>query len=201
MAIALHHSKSRGTTKVVLLGIANHHGDGGAWPSLETLAVYANVTPDNVRKAVQDLERMAEVQRDVQQGGLAITPDYGRPNLYQFLLKCPPNCDGSTNHRVLCVACGKPVAGQTRRRRELYHPKCTPVSNPVDNTPHQNGGGGGIDAQTILPPNPLDISARLSDRVRASTCPVRRPKPHYSTNGRYCDSCGKDLTNEPSDLE
>lgn len=29
MAVALHHSKTQGATKLVLLGIANHEGDGG----------------------------------------------------------------------------------------------------------------------------------------------------------------------------
>ena len=29
------------TQKLVLIGIANHDGDGGAWPSMTTLAGYA----------------------------------------------------------------------------------------------------------------------------------------------------------------
>ena len=29
------------TDKLVLIGIANHDGDGGSWPSIATLAMYA----------------------------------------------------------------------------------------------------------------------------------------------------------------
>lgn len=122
LAIALHHSQSRGATKIVLLGIANHDGDGGSWPAVSTLAMYANTTPGSVRDSIRALENMGEVRREIQAGGTARTPDYSRPNLYQFLLTCPPNCDGSKNHRVLCFGCGKVLPPALRR--ELYHPEC-----------------------------------------------------------------------------
>ena len=62
MAIALHHSRSKGTAKVVLLGIANHDGDGGAYPTVATLAKYANVSRANVQKALTKLESLGEIQ-------------------------------------------------------------------------------------------------------------------------------------------
>lgn len=101
LAIALHHSRAdSATTKLVLLGIANHDGDGGAWPSVATLARYACCSPRTVQRAVDELERLREVERIVQAGGTRHTPDHRRPNLYSFLLSCPPDCDRTTAHRT-----------------------------------------------------------------------------------------------------
>ena len=101
MAIALHHSRSSGTTKLVLLGIANHDGDGGAWPSLATLATYAgSVSERTVSRAIGELVELGEVSVERNAGGLRNCRDDRRPNLYHFLLSCPPDCDGSKNHRV-----------------------------------------------------------------------------------------------------
>lgn len=100
MAVALHHSRSRGTAKLVLIGIANHDGDGGAWPSIATLAKYAAVTPRNVQKALRELEALGEIRTHRQAGGMGSTPAYERPNLYDFTLTCPEGCDRTTKHRV-----------------------------------------------------------------------------------------------------
>lgn len=100
MAIALHHSRATGSARLVLIGIANHDGDGGAWPSIATLAKYAAITPRNVQKAIQHLERLGEIRRHVGAGGTHLTADHMRPNLYQFILRCPVSCDRSSRHRV-----------------------------------------------------------------------------------------------------
>lgn len=99
MAVVLHHSRAKGTTKLVLLGIANHQGDGGSWPTRSTLAKYANVTPDAVRKCIRTLRSLGELAVDVQEGGDRDCPDDLRPNLYHVLVSCPPWCDRSPNHR------------------------------------------------------------------------------------------------------
>jgi hypothetical protein len=99
IAIALHHSKAKGTAKLVLLGIANHDGDGGAWPSKATLAKYANVDQRNVDRAIKTLVSLAEIRVGISAGGRSNTPDYLRPNLYHFLVECPPYCDRSRQHR------------------------------------------------------------------------------------------------------
>ncbi|PDQ34121.1 MAG: hypothetical protein B5766_12880 [Candidatus Lumbricidophila eiseniae] len=99
LAIALHHSRARGAAKLVLIGIANHDGDGGAWPAVATLARYAGVTERNVQKALAALESLGEIRRLVSSGGDHSTADHMKPNLYQFLLRCPSNCDRSARHR------------------------------------------------------------------------------------------------------
>lgn len=100
IAIALHHSRASGTAKLVLLGIANHDGDGGSWPSVATLARYANVSRRNVQKAVERLEQLREVKRIVQAGGDHRFAEHERPNRYEFLLACPADCDRSRHHKT-----------------------------------------------------------------------------------------------------
>lgn len=100
ISIALHHSRATGAAKLVLIGIANHDGDGGAWPSVATLAKYAGVTERNVQKAVDRLEQLHEVRRFVQAGGDHRVAEHKRPNRYNFLLSCPPDCDRTSKHRT-----------------------------------------------------------------------------------------------------
>jgi hypothetical protein len=95
MSLVLHHSKATGTAKLVLLGIANHAGDGGAWPSRYTLAKYAGCSEDHVRKAVKRLVGMGELRVHVQGGGMADDVDAYRPNRYDVLVTCPSDCDRS----------------------------------------------------------------------------------------------------------
>lgn len=61
LSVVLNHSKARGTDKLVLLGIANHDGDGGAYPSIETLGRYANCSRTRVKQALRNLVQIGEV--------------------------------------------------------------------------------------------------------------------------------------------
>lgn len=100
MAVVLHHSKSTGTDKVVLLGIANHDGDGGAWPSIETLCKYANRSERAVQYAISRLVELGELVVVDQDGGTHQTDPRYRPNLYVLTVRCPPDCDGTVQHRT-----------------------------------------------------------------------------------------------------
>lgn len=99
LAVVLHHSRAKGTNKLVLLGIANHQGDGGAWPSVATLARYANVTERNVQKALSWLVSAGELVVYAQEGGTRDTPDHRRPNRYDVVVSCPSWCDRTSQHR------------------------------------------------------------------------------------------------------
>lgn len=158
LAVVLHHSKAKGTAKLVLLGIANHQGDGGAWPSRATLAKYANVSESQVKRALQTLRGMGELVVHVQQGGLPGDEDYTRPNRYDVQVSCPPWCDRTTNHR------------DTRRRagRQLGLP--VPAA-PVDN-------GGRNDA-----PRPAGQGEGGAPATPEGGAPMRpKPSPKPSAN-------------------
>jgi hypothetical protein len=65
MNLVLNHSRATGRAKLVLLGIANHFGDNGAWPSIETLARYANASERSVKRDIQELIDLGELTVDV----------------------------------------------------------------------------------------------------------------------------------------
>ena len=114
MGAVFNHSAASGTMKVVLLGIANHEGDGGAWPSIERLMVYAQADRRTVQRAIEKLIEMGELRRIMQQGGTHKTPAGSRPNLYRVLVVCPPNCDRSSAHREISTGAAPtpPLEGQ-----------------------------------------------------------------------------------------
>ena len=100
MAMVLNHSRAKGTDKLVLLGIANHYGDGGAWPAIATLACYANVSERTVQRSIEALVSLGELVVQRQQGGTRGTPDWKRPNRYDVLIACPTACDRTANHHT-----------------------------------------------------------------------------------------------------
>ncbi len=137
MAAVLHHAPVKGTAKLLLVGIANHEGDGGAWPSMATLARYANVTERNAIKMVRLLESAGLVEIDER---------LGRTNIFRTLVECPPNCDGTVNHRhVTPVASITPVATDTPTPVASDTPPLS-LATPEPSYNHQNNLT--IDAQT-----------------------------------------------------
>lgn len=94
----LHHSAARGRAKLVLIGIANHQGDAGAWPSNATLQKYAGgIDERNVRRAIRELVELGELAVSIE--GATHLPKGRRTNRYDVLVRCPPWCDGSPSHR------------------------------------------------------------------------------------------------------
>jgi len=65
MSAVLNNSKATGRAKLVLLGIANHQGDNGAWPSIGTLARYANASERSVKRDIQTLVELGELAVEV----------------------------------------------------------------------------------------------------------------------------------------
>ena len=198
MAIALHHSRAKGTARAVLIGIANHDGDGGAWPSVATLAKYAGgIDARNVQKALARLEQLGEIRRHVNAGG-SVGTQYGqRPNLYEFLLRCPETCDRTKNHR-----------DRTKNHRDRT--KLALLPRFTDATPGEIATPGLVTPGEIAttppaetPPEPPSkptttrksaghsTRARSALLVHAGPCPGRSAsKPHELQLG-YCIYCGR----------
>lgn len=93
MSAVLHHCQASPAAKLVLLGIANHQGDDGAYPSIDTLAKYANVSHRSVTRYIADLKLAKYVEVHEQAGRNGV-------NLYYVTIECPEDCDRSTNHRT-----------------------------------------------------------------------------------------------------
>jgi hypothetical protein len=100
MTAVLHHSQATGSTKLVLMGIAYHMGkDGlnGCWPSQGTLAEYANVSVRQVRRAIDNLVNLGELE--VITHGAWAKGSAAQTNVYYLADLCPDTCDGTINHR------------------------------------------------------------------------------------------------------
>lgn len=157
VTLFLYHSRATGTAKVVGIGIGEHDGDGGSFPSHPTLARYANVSVSNVKKAIKQLEDLGEIKVHERDGGGRNTPEHERPNRYEVLLRCPPNCDGTRHHRLLCPMCRKPLP--PARIQAGMHVRCMygprPTEPPVDTpTPYQIRPGVSIDPGSAEYPHP-----------------------------------------------
>ena len=92
ISAVLHNSQAKGTTKLVLIGIANHEGDGGSWPSIATLCKYANCSDTRVRSAIKWLVANNELEVERNRGGNSYTRTDRRPNLYRVLV---PSYEGN----------------------------------------------------------------------------------------------------------
>ena len=92
MTTVLYHAKVGGSAKLILLGIANHEGDGGAYPAVDTLARYANIDRRQTQRILRGLE---------DKGLLVSTMRVGSSTLYRVNVQCPENCDRTTNHRLI----------------------------------------------------------------------------------------------------
>lgn len=183
MAIALHHSRAKGATLLVLLGIANHDGDGGAWPAIGTLARYARVSHSTAQRAVTTLVELGEVRRHLQGGGTWDMENWQRPNRYDFLLTCPNDCDRTKNHRtVRRSAVPLPTFAEPLPEVPGVHVDI-PVDSPVDNSPHPPA-----------PVRPPRTSATRPPRTSATlTNPLNQPlDTHSSTNVIARAKCGHD---------
>jgi hypothetical protein len=84
VSLVLNKSKATGRAKLVLLGIANHLGDHGAWPSISTLARYANASERSVKRDIQELVELGELKVELQN---APTKTQYKTNLYWITIE------------------------------------------------------------------------------------------------------------------
>ena len=73
------HSKSDGRARLVLLAIADHQGEIGAWPSIATIARMVNSSERSVQRDIQHLQNIGELIVEVQN---APTRNQYKSNLY-----------------------------------------------------------------------------------------------------------------------
>lgn len=185
LAIAMHHSRAEGTARMILFGIANHDGDGGAWPAIATLAKYARCDRRTAQRAIPKLVALGEI-RCVQNGG-GNDPEktvYERPNRYHFLLECPPDCDRSKNHRT-----------KRERSQVSLDPMVDQMPPPyaaLDQMPP-----GEADEMPPKPSsNPSKTQSALSgsERARATGCTEDARGWHRYGPGGFCtNGCGIEL--------
>lgn len=78
------HSQSKGRARLVLLSIADHQGELGAWPSVETLAKMVNSSPRSVQRDIQELIELGELQVEFRSA-----PTYGPYKANRYWVQLP----------------------------------------------------------------------------------------------------------------
>lgn len=193
LTTVLHHSTATGAAKLVLLGIANHQGDGGAWPSIATLCKYAGLsgTPDaqarTMRRILRRLEDAGELHVTTNGGGLG-GKSWERPNLYRVLVECPTSCDGSTKHRTR-----RPVDNAKRtpglqdppRAGEPGDPRAVEPGPPRAVEPAETPGEP--PAET---PGSGPVSASTTDRAGARRRSYDTDVSTERHTGQHAEACG-----------
>jgi hypothetical protein len=107
MSLVLNHSKATGRAKLVLMGIANHQGDQGSWPSIATLARYANASESSVKRDLKTLVELGELKIELQ---AAPTNSQYKTNLYWVTLS--GGSDDDVRGFKLHTSGGSPVGTQ-----------------------------------------------------------------------------------------
>jgi hypothetical protein len=74
---------------LVLLSIADHQGELGAWPSIETLANMVNSSPRSVQRDIQDLIELGELVVEFRSA-----PTYGPYKANRYFVNLPGVTDG-----------------------------------------------------------------------------------------------------------
>jgi len=104
MVNVLYNSKAPARAKLILLGIANHQGENGAYPSIATLAKYANCSDRTVKRDLKVLQDMGELL--VENQAAPVDNQY-RPNLYWVTLSGVTDSAGVSGQVSRGVQSGK----------------------------------------------------------------------------------------------
>ena len=83
MTAVWNHSKASPASKLVLLAIADHQGERGAWPSESTLARMTGMSERSVRRKIVELVELGELSVEV---NAAPAPGRYKSNLYWVLV-------------------------------------------------------------------------------------------------------------------
>lgn len=92
------HSKSAGRQKLVLLAIADHQGEMGAWPSIATLARMVNASERSVQRDIQNLVAFGELAIEEQ---AAPTRSQYKTNRYWVTLSGVTDFESGVTNRAV----------------------------------------------------------------------------------------------------
>jgi hypothetical protein len=84
-------SKADGRARLVLLAIADHQGDIGAWPSIRRLAQMVNSSERSVQRDIQYLQKIGELRVEVQNA-----PTQGQYKSNRYWVTLPSTSSGVT---------------------------------------------------------------------------------------------------------
>ena len=136
---------------------------------MDTLAKYAGVNRRNVQRALERLEAAGEIKIIHNAGGDHNIADSHRPNLYKVTLRCPANCDRTSQHRT---------------RRAFFDFFDDPVETGVAIAPPRDDSDGlGVAVAPPKPPTKPITPVKNINHLPRSCSKGHRLLP----GGRYCE--------------
>lgn len=169
-------SKSTGRARLTLLAIADHQGEIGAWPSIETLAKMVNASERSVQRDIKELQELGELIVLVQQA-----PSRGqyKSNLYWVNLPSVANGSGVTKNAsgvtesqsgVTDLASGVTVDGVLTITKPLLNPNRTSKPKTLDENwkPNEKLIAMFATKWPLLKPNEDTEAFRLYHRAKGS---------------------------------
>ncbi len=171
LAVVMNHSRANGADRLVLIGIASHEGDGGAFPGIAKLARYAGIEERSVKRCLRRLEALGEVATYVQAGGSSGVPDWRRPNRYVVLLECPAHCDKTRNHKLTPL----PTTASDLWIKGVTHesPGDPTVTGGVTHESPEGVTGRSPELPKETPTNPGSVNEVTTDRARSCSVCLR----------------------------
>jgi hypothetical protein len=141
------HSTASGRQRLVLLAIADHQGEIGAWPSLKTLAKMVNASERTIQRDIQELQKMGELQVEVQN---APTKSQYKSNLYWVTVS---DCSDGSDF----VALGTDKSGVTESD--------SGVTNTTAGVTESQPGVTTVVVQTLIEPLKETLNIDISPEV------------------------------------
>jgi len=132
------HSQSTGRARLVLLAIADHQGEIGAWPSMKTIAKMVNASERSVQRDIQTLQELGELSVEVQN---APTKQQYKSNLYWVTLPgVTESQSGVTESQsgVTELTSGVTAGGVRTITKPLLKPLLNSYRLPEDWQPREN---------------------------------------------------------------
>jgi hypothetical protein len=161
--------------KLCLVGIANHDGDGGAWPSIATLARYVGCSERHATRLVSELRDMGWVEVVANGGGTQHTRDDHRPNLYRLHLRRPvDNGTSRGDAQVTPSPVDNPDGVTSTSARGDAHVTRTVLEPSASNPPNGSGTRAAsiaLDVESIIE-QAADIATRQATDHGRVTDPV-----------------------------
>ena len=118
------YSRATGRARLVLLAIADHQGEIGAWPSIATLARMTNSSERSIKRDIQELIELGELRVDWQSAPMG---GQYKTNLYWVTLSGVTESDSGVTELDSGVTDGA-IRGDTVGTQTLNKPLLEPLT-------------------------------------------------------------------------
>jgi len=183
-------SKATGRQKLVLLAIADHQGELGAWPSIKTLSTMTNASERSVQRDIQQLVELGEL---LVESRSAPTQGQYKANRYWVTLKDSPEVTESQSEvterasevtkTAPEVTAGGVLTLNRTVNRNLNETLVSEFESFWNNYPRKTDKGSARKAykQAVTKANPAHINLKAKEYAEDPNLPEKKYIKHPAT--------------------